>query len=309
MGSPIDRGVAGLDRWLFVPGPAGRVRAMRALLASLMVVRIGLGPYRGLAGQPAALFHPVWFLRWLPHMPSLGVIVALQVVGVVAAALAVVAWRERWTFAVAWSSLLVLGGLRASRGKVIHNDVLLLLVGFVVLLAPVGMRLLDRRRRADAGWPVQGAIAVVGGAYFLTGFQKVVAGPVWTWIFSDNLRNVMYRAAQGGKAPTDWFALAIADRPWLAHGVAAATIALELSGALVWRVPRYRPWVVVAVAVMHLGIYLTHGLDYSAWALTAAIVLVDWSAVAERWGWGSGGGGQRSGSVTTASRVRRARAA
>jgi hypothetical protein len=273
----VDRGVAALDRWLFVPGPAGRVRATRALLAALMAVRIGLGPYRGLAEQPAALFHPVWFLRWLPHMPSLAVIVALQVLGVGAALLAVAGWRERWTFAAAWASLLVLGGLRASRGKVIHNDVLLLLVGFVVLLAPVGLRWLDRRRRPDAGWPVQGAIAVVGGAYFLTGFQKVVAGPVWTWILSDNLRNVMYRAAQTGKAPTDWFALAIADRPWLSHVVAAATIALELSGALVWRCPRYRPWFVAAVAAMHLGIYLTHGLDYSAWALTAAIVLLDWS--------------------------------
>jgi hypothetical protein len=156
MSTPIDRAVAALDRWLFVPGPAGRVRTLRALLAALMVVRIGLGPYRGLVGQPAALFHPVWFLRWLPHMPSLGVIVALQVAGVAAALLAVVGWRERWTFAVAWSSLLVLGGLRASRGKVIHNDVLLLLVGVVVLLAPVGIRWLDRHRRADAGWPVQG---------------------------------------------------------------------------------------------------------------------------------------------------------
>jgi hypothetical protein len=272
-----DRAVAALDRWVFVPGPAGRVRALRGLLAALMVVRIGLGPYRGLAGPPAALFHPVWFLRWLPHMPSLGTIVALQLLGVAAALLAVAGWRERWTFATAWGSLLVLGGLRASRGKVIHNDVLLLLVGFVVLLAPVGLRWLDRRRRADAGWPVQGAIAVVGGAYFLTGFQKVVAGPVWSWIFSDNLRNVMYRAAQTGKAPTDALALGIADRPWLAHVVAAATIAFELSGALVWRHPRYRPWFVAMAALMHLGIYLTHGLDYSAWALTAAIVLIDWS--------------------------------
>jgi hypothetical protein len=33
---------------------------------------------------------------------------------------------------------------------------------------------------------------------------------------------------------------------------------------------------------MHVGIYLTHGLDYWAWIATTAIVLVDWSAVAAR---------------------------
>lgn len=275
------RAVAALDAWIFVPGPAGRVRTMRLLLAALLALRVGLGPYRGLAGQPAALFRPVWFLRWLPHMPSVEVIVAVQVVGVVAAALAVVGWRERYAFATAWASLLFLGGLRASRGKVMHNDVLLLLVGAVLLLAPVGLRALDRRRRADAGWPVQTALLVVAGAYFLTGFQKVVAsGPAWA--LSDNLRNVMYRAAETGKAPTDAVALFIADRPLVAHVVALATLVVELGALSVLRWPRVRPWFVAAITVMHVGIYLTHGLDYWAWIATTAIVLVDWSALAVR---------------------------
>lgn len=276
-----ERAVAALDAWVFVPGPVGRVRAMRLLLAGLIALRVGLGPYRGLAGQPAALFRPVWFLRWLPHMPSVEVIVALQVVGVLAAGLAVLGWRERGTFLVAWTSLLALGGLRASRGKVMHNDVLLLLVGAVVLLAPVGLRALDRRRRADAGWPVQTALLVVAGAYFLTGFQKVVAsGP--GWVLSDNLRNVMYRAAETGKAPTDAVALFIADRPLVAQVVALGTLAVELGALAILRWPRVRPWFLLAVTVLHVGIYLTHGLDYWAWIATTAIVLVDWSAVASR---------------------------
>jgi hypothetical protein len=282
-----DRAVAALDRWLFVAGPAGRVRTMRLLLAALIALRVGLGPYRGLAGQPAALFRPVWFLSWLPHMPSVGQIVALQVVGVAAAVLAVIGWRERWTFGAAWASLLVLGGLRASRGKVMHNDVLLLLVGFVVVLAPVGWRALDRRRRADAGWPVQAALLVVGGAYFLTGFQKVVAsGPAW--VLSDNLRVVMYRAAGSGKAPTDAVSLFVADRAWLAHVVALATIVVELGAVAIWRWVRLRPWYWLATAALHVGIYLTHGLDYWAWIATTGIVLVDWSALAVRLRGGEG---------------------
>ena len=270
-----------VDRWLFQAGPAGRVRTMRLLLAALIGLRVALGPYRGLAGQPAVLFDPVWFLSWLDRMPSVGVIVAVQVVGTLAAVLAVLGWRERGTFLVAWTSLLVLGGLRASRGKVMHNDVLLLLVAFVIVLAPVGLRALDRRRSVAWGWPAQAAVFVVGGAYFLTGFQKLVAsGPAW--VTSDHLRNVMYRAAQDGKAPTDAVALFVADRPWLAHVVALATILVELGGLAILRWTRIRPWYVVAIAVLHVGVYLTHGLDYWAWIAVSAIVLIDWSALAVR---------------------------
>lgn len=306
-----------VDAWLFAPGPAGRVRVVRALLALLLGLRVALGPYRALADQPDALFRPVWFLSWLDGVPSVGVIVGLQVVGTVAAALAVAGWRERWTYAAAWSSLLVLGGLRASRGKVLHNDVLLLLVGAVFLLAPVGVRAFDRRRGPAFGWPVQAALAVVGGAYFLTGFQKVVAsGPAW--VLSDNLRNVMYRAAQTGKAPTDDLALFIADRPLVAHAVAAATLAVELGFVAIWFRPRVRPWFVAASAVLHTSIYLTHGLDYWLWIATTAVVLVDWhDALLRRHRgsgpWGAPCGGHASeprqvGSARTWATARRPRA-
>jgi hypothetical protein len=274
LGAPVQR----LDDWLFVEGPAGRLRAMRLLLSVLIGLRVALGPYRGLAGQPAALFRPVWFLSWLPHMPGVGVIVAVQVLGTAGAVLAALAWRERATFLLAWLSLLGLAGLRASRGKVMHNDVLVLLVSFVIVLAPIGVRWRDRRRSVAWGWPVQTALAVVGGAYFLTGFQKLVAsGPAW--VLSDNLRNVMYRAASSGRAPTDVVALFIADRPMVAHLVALVTITVELGAVTIWVWPPIRPWFVAAVVVMHTGIYLTHGLDYWAWIATTAIVLIDWSAV------------------------------
>ena len=275
------RAVEALDAWLFQPGPAARVRATRALLALLLGLRVALGPYRGLAGQPEALFRPVWFLSWLDQAPSVGVIVAVQVLGTVAAALAVAGWRERWTYAAAWSSLLVLGGLRASRGKIMHNDVLLLLVAAVFVIAPVGIRVRDQRRGPAWGWPVQTALAVVGGAYFLTGFQKVLAsGP--GWVLSDNLRNVLYRAVQTGKAPTDAVALFIADRPALAQLVAGATLAIELGFVAIWFRPRTRPWFVAASAALHTSIYLTHGLDYWLWIATTAVVLLPWDQLLGR---------------------------
>ncbi len=274
-------GVARVDGWLFAPGMAGRVRMMRLLLATVILVRLATGPHRDLAGQPAALFRPVWFLSWMDQMPSLGVLGAIQLIGIAGAALAVIGWRERGTFFAAWSSLLVLTALRASRGKVQHNDIPLLLVAAVFVAAPVGLRLLDRRRSTAWGWPVQVSLVVVTGAYFLTGFQKVVSsGPAW--VLSDNLRNVMYAARLSEHAPTDTVSLFIADRPALSHLVALGTLAVELGAVAVLLRARLRPGYFVAVTVLHAGIYLTHGLDYSMWVATSAIVLVDWHRPATR---------------------------
>ena len=282
--------VARVDGWLFAPEPAGRVRAMRVGIAVLLLARTLTGPYPDLAGQPAALFRPVWILSWLEQMPSHEALVGLQVIGVVAAGLAILGWRERATFLLAWSSLLVLDGCWASRGKIQHNDLPLLLVAAVLAFAPTRIRWSDERRGPAFGWPVHTSIVVVTGIYFLTGFQKLVAsGPAW--VLSDNLRNVMYAAPLTGKAPTDEVSQFIADRPGIAHAVALITIVVELGAVVALVRPRTRVAYVVAIACLHGGIYLTHGLDYSMWVGTAAVVLIDWRAVLLR---------RRAGPVTAA---------
>lgn len=270
-----------LDRYFFGAEPAGRLRAARAGLAALLLLRLAFGPFADLAGQPAALFHPVWFLRAFQGMPPLGVLVTAQVIGVTAAALAVLGRRERATFFVAWTSLLFLGGLRASRGKIQHNELLLILTCVPFLLAPVGQALSDRRRSWRFGWPIRTGIAVIAVVYFLTGFQKVVgSGPAW--VLGDNLRNVMYITLGSDKPPTHVVALFIAERAWLAHLVAAGTLAFELGSVTIVFWPRIRPWFALASVVMHASIYATHGLDYSAWAVTTVVVLIDWSAIVGR---------------------------
>ncbi len=219
----------------------------------------------------------MWFLAWLDQMPSAGVLVTLQIGGVAAGALAVAGWRERGTFLAAWTSLLVLTGCWASRGKVQHNDLPLLLVGAVLAAAPVGVRWADDRRAAAWGWPVRTSILVVTGTYFLTGLQKMVSsGPAW--VLSDNLRNVMYAAPLTEHPVVDDVSRYIADRPTAAHAVALITIVVELGAVVALVLPRARVAYVVAIACLHGGIYLTHGLDYSMWVGTAAIVLIDWRA-------------------------------
>ena len=271
----MNRLVERLDRWLFAPEPAGRVRAMRSAIAVLLLLRLATGPYADLGGQPAALFRPVWFLSWLDQMPSAEVLLGLQILGCAGAGLAALGWRERGTFLVAWSSLLVLSGCWASRGKVQHNDLPLLLVAGVLAAAPVGIRWTDDRRGAAWGWPVRASVLVVTGVYFLTGFQKVVSsGPAW--VLSDHLRLVLYGARFTGHAPTDQVSLFIADRPLVAHSVALLTIVIELGAVVALLREHTRVAYVVAVTTLHVGIYLTLGLDYSMWVGTAAIVLIDW---------------------------------
>jgi hypothetical protein len=270
-----------VDTWLFADESAGRLRIARAGLAALVALRLAFNPYAELSEQPAALFRPVWFLSLLDRMPPAGVLLAIQIVGVAAAILAVLGWRERGTFLAAWMSLLVLGGLRGSRGKITHNDVLLLLVGALFVIAPVGLRALDRRRSPAYGWPIRGSMVVIAGCYFLTGFQKVVAsGPAW--VLSDNMQNVMLRSLASGKPGVEAVPEFIASHPLIAHLAAAATLAIELGAVLILFVPWVRPiWAAAAVA-LHLSIWMTLGLDYTAWAGVVLVIVIPWDQVTDR---------------------------
>jgi hypothetical protein len=178
--------------------------------------------------------------------------------------------------------------MTSSLGKVVHNDVLLLLCLVPLLPAPAGAAwsLDARRRRAPLGpspmygWPVRTAMVVVAGAYFFSGLAKLLhAGPAW--VTSGNLRWVLYAASDQQPVPNP-YALFVADRPVLAHLLAAATLVVELGFPLVlWR-PRLAWLFLPAAVAMHAGIWLAMRLNYSAMAATAVLVMVDWPGVADR---------------------------
>jgi hypothetical protein len=276
------------ERWLFAAGSAERLAALRIGLCSVLAVRLLVARHADLAGQPAALFRPRSFMGFLQAMPPRGVALAIQVAAIALAALAAVGWRARVTLPAAWVLAVLLGGMANSMGKIVHNDVLLLLALVPLLPAPTSDAWsLDARRRRDPaapsgryGWPVRTAMVVVAGAYFFVGLAKVVhSGPAW--VTSDNLRFVLYASSDAQGEP-NLLALFIADRPALAHLVAAATLLLELSFPLVLLRPRLAPMFVAGAVALHLGIYLTMGLDYSAQAATVVVVLTDWPAVVVR---------------------------
>jgi hypothetical protein len=123
---------------------------------------------------------------------------------------------------------------------------------------------------------------VVAGSYFFSGFNKLVlSGPAW--FLSGNLRWIMYANSDGSPQPIK-LAILLAGHPVAAHAVAAMTLLVELACPLVLWKPRTAWFFVPAVAMLHLGIWLTMRLDYSAWALTAIILFVPWDVVADRRG-------------------------
>ena len=281
---------AWLWAWLERPDDPRRLAALRLGLGAVLTLRLAFGPYLDLAHQPAALFRPISFLKLLPSMPPPGFVVPAQVLAVAAALLATLGVGPRVTLPLAWAAALPLVAMTSSLGKTVHNDVLLLLALVPLLPAPTGDAWsLDARAHTGTparswhyGWPVRTAMVVVAGAYFFSGWGKLLhAGPAW--VTGGNLRWVLYGAsdAQGHPNP---FALAVADRAWLAHLLAAATLALELGFPLaLWR-PRLA-WLFVGGAVaMHAGIWLALRLNYWPMAATACLVFVDWAALADRLG-------------------------
>jgi len=285
-----------LEEWMFAPGSARRLAAVRIGLCSLLALRLARPVYVGLSGQPRALFRPVSFMHMFPGLPSRGPLIVLQLLGVMAATLAAAGLRARVTLPVAWTCGLLLNAMLSSLGKILHNDVVLLICLVPLLVAPVAdawsLDAIRKRRtrrgtgegRDDPvsvayGWPVRVAMLVVTGAYFFSGLGKVVfSGP--SWVLSGNLRWILYTASDRSASP-NVVALFVADRAWLAHIVAGATLLLELTFPLVlWR-KRLATFYVPATAGLHAGIWLTMNLDYSAWALSAVIVFVDWPWLVE----------------------------
>lgn len=276
------------ERWLFTPGDPRRLAAVRIGLCAILAARMSRGVYVGLAGQPAELFRPVSFMHLFPSMPGRGLTLIVQIVGVAAAILACSGLRPRVSLPLAWACAIFLNGMATSLGKVVHNDVILLLAMVPLLPVDTGaawsIDAAIRRERPTPrasvayGWPVRTATIVAAGAYFFTGLSKLVfSGPAW--VTSDNLRFALY-ASSDNQAIPNTFGLLVADRPWLAHLVAASALGLELGFPLVlWR-PRLAWLFVPGAVLLHGAIWLAMHLNYVPWIGTVVVVFVDWPAMA-----------------------------
>jgi hypothetical protein len=289
----LDLGVLRPGRWLFQPGSARTLAAVRIGLCALLAVRVGLRPslYLDLSQQESSLFRPLSWAKLFDHMPSRGVLLVALVVCVVAALCATAGIKGRIALPIAWVAGVFLNGFLTSQGKVVHNDVLLLLCMFVLIPArhsdAWSVDAWLARRRGDPelpdesvryGWPVRTAMVVVAFTYCITGLHKLQYTGL-DWASSDNLRWVLYTASDSQNGNS--LGLFIADHPLLSHLFAWGTLVVECTFplALVW--PASRWFYVPGVVGMHAGIYATMHLNYVAMASTVVIVYVNWAWIAD----------------------------
>jgi hypothetical protein len=206
----------------------------------------------------------------------------LQVVGGLAALAFIFRRWPRVTFALAWVCYLVLAGLRGSRGKILHNDVVLLLTSVPFLAAPLDVDRHDRTPDRRTGWPIRTSIAIVCLAYFFAGYWKLRRAGL-SWITSGNVR---YSIAWGpNPAVGRWDAFAnLVDR-WAfpGHAIALVTILFEITIPLAFFLPRTRVYYAAISTTLHVSTYLVFGLDYWAWIGTVWVLFVDWPAVYDRY--------------------------
>jgi hypothetical protein len=250
-------------------------------LSALIGVRIAAGSYRQLAETPAALVDPVPFLGFLDRMPSAEVFVAIQVVGALAALAAVLRRRPRLAFAVAWVAYLVLAGLRGSRGKVLHNDLLLLWASAPFLLAPVAVDRRDPVPRRRYGWPIRVAIVVIALIYWFAGYHKLRrSGP--SWAYGDNMRYLALWGPSIGASGWEGIAQWTGEHIWVSRASGVFILGLEITFPVVIFVRWLRVWYALAAVFLHVMTWFLLGLDYWAWAITVPLVLVDWPALLAR---------------------------
>jgi hypothetical protein len=261
---------------LVAPGDASALAWARTILTITIAFRLVIEPYYKLADQPDPLFFGAYAVRWIGSMPPEGVLIGLQVVGVSAAIACIAGKAPRATFLVAWACLLVLGGLRGSVGKILHNDVMLLLACVPVLCSPVGTRIGSAARGAAFGWPRRGGLLIASAVYCMTGLQKLRHSGL-DWVMSKNLRWVLYNGAADGKAPTDAVALFVANRAWLATATGIGFLAFEVGAPILACWSRRSRWLLLLGSIgLHVGTYLTLGLHYWAWVLTITALVVPW---------------------------------
>lgn len=286
--------------WAFGPGDARQLAALRIGLCSALALRLATRTevYLSLADQERELFRPRSYMTLLQQMPSRATIAICLVGGIVAAALAAAGMLSRTMLAIALVAALLLNGMQTSQGKVLHNDVLLVLCLIAIVFARHGDAWSvdawrERRRcrhgaavtpRVGAGpaygWPVRTAMLVIALAYLVAGLHKIAGAGGLGWASSDNMRWLLYVAsdAQGHNASALW----IAEHPSIAHLAAYGLLATESLFFLVLLAPRLR-WVFVpAVIALHIGTWVTLGLDYSAWVLCVVVVFVNWTSIPAR---------------------------
>jgi len=277
--------------WFLVPEAPTNLAVCRILFSGWLFA--SYLPYDAAqwARLPADTWDPVWLVELAGPLPSARGLSLLGVVWKAALLLGAIGLWRRMSLGVAAVLGAYLLGLTASFGKANHDVGLLVVFLFLFWISrstdTLSLDALLARRRgapppAPSGeytWPIVTGRVLLALVFFAAGVAKLRHGGL-DWIAGDNLRWLFLGQQYTHEPPLDWAAV-LARYPALCRALAGATVALELGYPLALVSRRLRPWLVVGVIGLQLGIFLFMGVSYLVF-LVANVVWVDWARLPER---------------------------
>ena len=266
------------DAFWFAPQSGLDLAIVRIVFFGGLLAIHGSRDMSAVGEVPSLLWDPVSLFRWLPQ-PTASVIQATQIVWRLALASAAVGLCTRAATGVALVGGTLLLGLPPNLGAVRLDDAMIVPALCVMAMARCGDRLsVDRwlatRRDRAAGppplprpsgeytWPIRLVWVLMAMMYGGSGFAKLRMSGL-AWLTSDHLARLLLQQHYGVEPPLlGIWGLAIAASPHLHHGLAAATLGVELAFPLALLSARVRCVLVPAAYLMHVGIYLLVGVNF-----------------------------------------------
>jgi hypothetical protein len=296
----VTRPASRWDRWWFTPEAPLNLGVCRVLFFGAELVYHAQAHFKDWGGIPAALFQPVWIFErlHLPILPTTGLLVA-EVVWKLAMLLAFVGLFTRAATVVSALGALYLLGVPFNYGKVYHLASIIIFTMTILAFSRCGDALsidaLLRRRRGLAPpalsgeyrWPVRMVWVMMATLFFNAGMAKVLRGPVWTWITSENMPVLMTQRhyMNANSMPLLNWGLFIAKHPALYMLFAAGSIVAETFCfvALFLR----NPWRLL-VPLSLLGMQVGIGLMMRVWFTPYMVVYLFWVPWGDVIGWAKG---------------------
>ena len=113
---------------------------------------------------------------------------------------------------------------------------------------------------------IEAGAGVVAAGYVLAGLAKL-GGSGFAWTSRENLGMQIVSQGYAGMGALEPLRLYVADSGGLCRLLGVGTLAIEL-GAVLFMLPRLRPFVAAAIVALHLGIALLMDLHHYDWMFT-----------------------------------------
>lgn len=290
-GAPVSstsRPLSAWSRWWFTPEAPLNLGICRALFFGAQFIYHLSTRFPDWASVPPSLNRPVWIFEKL-HLPVLSTtgLLIFEVAWKVSLLLACFGLFTRVATAVAAIGALYLLGLPFNFGKVYHLASIIIFTSSILAFSRCGdafsIDALIRRKRGlphpppsgEYRWPVRMVWVLMSVLFFNAGMAKAIRGPIFDWIFSENMAILMtqrHYMNQNALPALNW-GLFIAKHPILYMTFAASSILGEVFCflALFIRYP-YR----LALPLMLLSMQIGIGLLMRVWFTPYMVVYLFW---------------------------------